>query len=948
MPPRPPEEVIKARSTTAGTLPLKADPETIVEYLGSARKPDRDLAQSVHHRVSELLLADAPGAFKISNAFLQTVRSTTVSDPRVNAIAWRCHAEASVYTGRLKLARDAYEQASRRAEEAGDTSLLGQILVGRIGVLTAMGDRKDVPSLIKKAERLLTKSGDLAYLAKLHMNLGSAYYHGERYGEAHRAYQRAADTFEAAGVKDATWVSLLLNQGIACTHLFKLEEARDLFLRTETYARELKLDRLIAQAQYNRSSVEVLRGDFRSALNLLEDSESTFDGHGIRDMQAASLLARAETYLELSMPRDALDLSRTAAEIFQQEEMALDAMLARIAEARSLLLLGRKTEAVGILDAALAFYDRERIRPRRATTLLYLSRAYLSLSRLGESIRSAHRALRTFGSLGMAQAEAQTRCALAEAHLLRNQLVKAASVLEPSLRSSSLLPVGTRLDLHALASRVCRARSQRKQALDHLRRAADCLENQRRLIPGLEMRSSVFENQVSVYHDLIEILIDTSAPRFSQVFKLVESARARGFRERQIATGGSVPQDLQQKRTLLGSLVMRLEEAESRDLTSRDKDEIHKLRQQVLSLEKDISRRARRLESREAVSRRWKGGIDPDEVIPLLGANETLVEFFALKDRIIALVLQRDEKSLRTLPSPVEHMRSAVESLGTQLDFMAATASRPIGSLDFHREACEADLKSLFEMLISPLSDLLPATGRLTIIPHRFLHLVPFECLHDGEDYLHERWDVVRCPTADFLEGRRHRARRSEGRVLISGTVEAGPAFIGREIDAVSALFPSSSTRVLRDPTPETFLRESPEAEILHLSTHGVFREDNPMFSRLSLRDGAVFLADVLEHRLTAELVVLSSCNSGRVFIGQGDDLSGVAHGFLAAGAKRLVSSLWRIHDEATVAWMKAFYETLATDPGRDPVRALRAAGRQVRKHWNHPFYWGAFCIHGS
>ena len=89
--------------------------------------------------------------------------------------------------------------------------------------------------------------------------------------------------------------------------------------------------------------------------------------------------------------------------------------------------------------------------------------------------------------------------------------------------------------------------------------------------------------------------------------------------------------------------------------------------------------------------------------------------------------------------------------------------------------------------------------------------------------------------------------------------------------------------------------------------------------------------------------MVLSSCNSGRVRAGGGEEVSGVAQGFLAAGAQSLVAGLWAVHDEATVALMEELYRGLRSAPEAGVASALRDAGRKARERWDHPAYWGGF-----
>jgi CHAT domain-containing protein len=100
----------------------------------------------------------------------------------------------------------------------------------------------------------------------------------------------------------------------------------------------------------------------------------------------------------------------------------------------------------------------------------------------------------------------------------------------------------------------------------------------------------------------------------------------------------------------------------------------------------------------------------------------------------------------------------------------------------------------------------------------------------------------------------------------------------------------------------------------------------------------------VQEYALRADLVTLSACQSG---LGQlsGEGMIGFARAFLAAGARSLVVSLWKVDDTATTALMKRFYEAYAADG--DKGRALQQAMLAIRGQYPEPRYWAGFVLLG-
>jgi CHAT domain-containing protein/Tfp pilus assembly protein PilF len=140
---------------------------------------------------------------------------------------------------------------------------------------------------------------------------------------------------------------------------------------------------------------------------------------------------------------------------------------------------------------------------------------------------------------------------------------------------------------------------------------------------------------------------------------------------------------------------------------------------------------------------------------------------------------------------------------------------------------------------------------------------------------------------------------------------------------------------------------------IIHFATHAWSDNRDPGLATLALSqfdadghplDGALRLADIAGLKLNADLVVLSGCETalGREIAGEGP--VSLAQGFLRAGARNVLASLWQVPDTATATLMRAFYEQILRRH-ETSASALRLAQAEVRSHprWSDPYYWAGF-----
>ena len=143
---------------------------------------------------------------------------------------------------------------------------------------------------------------------------------------------------------------------------------------------------------------------------------------------------------------------------------------------------------------------------------------------------------------------------------------------------------------------------------------------------------------------------------------------------------------------------------------------------------------------------------------------------------------------------------------------------------------------------------------------------------------------------------------------------------------------------------------------VLHVATHGVVDLVSGEQSRLLFSpevDGgpseSLFLREVYDLPLGAvDLAVLSACDTERGPDVRGEGVQGFSRGLLAAGARRAVTTLWRVPDGATAAFMHAFYYRLQRGEPLDDALAHAKRAFLANPRFAHPHYWAAFVLTGS
>jgi CHAT domain-containing protein len=262
------------------------------------------------------------------------------------------------------------------------------------------------------------------------------------------------------------------------------------------------------------------------------------------------------------------------------------------------------------------------------------------------------------------------------------------------------------------------------------------------------------------------------------------------------------------------------------------------------------------------------------------------------------------------------------------------------------------EAQKLYQLLLAPIGAQLAGKTNVVIVPDGPLWNLPFHSLVDPEGHhAVERFAIDYAPSLTVLHAEL-RQRPLNGNLLAVGSPRGNLPNAAAEARELGRLYGAGSTVLTGSEATEARWREmAPRSGILHLATHGVLNNTNPLFSYLELAGGGVIEArSLLDLDLKASLAVLSACETGRGELLDGEGVIGLAWAMMVAGIPSVVVSEWKVDSGSTTQLMLAFHRELRSGQVKSKAAALRSAALALMKQpeYRHPFYWAGFQLLGN
>ena len=601
---------------------------------------------------------------------------------------------------------------------------------------------------------------------------------------------------------------------------------------------------------------------------------------------------------------------------------------------------GRSPEALKLLLSAREIFIAEKNRLWPALIDFYRAVILVRDHRPQEAEPLARHAREAFSDAAIAPKAAMCEMLLTELLLDLDRPEEARQVCRAALeRLADLeLPALEHRGLLALG-RVEEAIGDVEAALAAYRRSHLWLESLRSRLQGEDLKIAFLKDKLTVYESLVW-LTSREGPTAGDkhaIFDYIESAKSRGLADllafrahalkpRSLAKAG-LADKVRGLREELNWLYRRVDREAMRG-GARALAEARKLQSNIRGTEDELLRSLRELQEtdREYTSLQSGTVVDLETVRGSLPRDAILVEYFIARDTMFVCVVDRKSLEIATLGRATQ-ARELYRFLQFQLSRLVP-GTRRSAPMRLITEATHAHLRQLYDLLIAPIRRLLDKP-ELILVPHGFLHYVPFHALHDGDRYLIDTFPISYAPSAGVFHLCAAKELTVERDSLVLGVADERTPHILEEVRAVADALPGARLLIGSEASEAAIKEHGAACRFLHVATHGLFRHDNPMFSAIQLGTSRLSLFDLYDLRLNADMVALSGCGTGLSAVLGADELVGLTRGWLYAGARSVLVSLWDVHDASTAVFMRRFYRYLG--------RGIRARSGAQADHAGRP-----------
>ncbi len=1001
-----------AQTFVAGLLPLRgeaaeqfiAEHAPTVNDLDAAVQQLKDEAQAQETRDLELSLIIADQLLTLAD---------WTGNPRHHALGLLARGNVLMRQGHHREAIGCFDAAGDAFLRADDEIGWARTRISYLWSASKTGLAEQAIRYAEQAQEIFVRYSERKRAGDLAVNLALTLTGVGRYQEALAAYNRALEEYSSVDAEAAPsykgWV--FTNKALVLEMLGDLhgaircvQEARAIFL-----AQGQLLP--VATADHNQATLRSGLGQYSAALHLFHQAREYYQQHDLYNMVAYTNANMADCLLRLNRGLEALHLAEEATAIYHALDEKPNLGWALIYLARAQAVCGKMQAALSSLRTARELFESigavattgqvlltqaELLLPSRDQAHLVLActqealaifRAHQMESWTCEAHLLQGRTYEQMGNLSQAMALAQAaRDEARQAHLpwlefaceqLLGRLAQRQGNLEAAethyqaalnllegllawlVRDQRSTFISDKEDVFSALISLSLNRHCTNDALEHLERLksqvlreyltrssdirlkANSPEEARLLEELQRLRQEL--HWYSTQAALIEMALDGSAPHHEGAM----------IRETQIAS--SLAQTKQQ--TLLNQY-----KAEQR----RREQAISELLERAF-LQHDSSRfAAYPAASAEQTAHATRSPVSVERLADLLPENSVLLEYFFQGNDVVIFTLHPGQRraEVTTVPGAANRLDRLLPLFRANIDLVAQHLSTQTAEagLDFTLMTNAQGLtRKLYDVLLRPVESHIPFNGRLIVVPYGLLHTLPFHTLQSEAGYLVERCEVAYLPAAAMLslQERQRRAtplaRDGQGRALVLGHSHNGQLpYALSEAQSIASLL-GATPYLDAQATIERLSSAGSACSVIHIAAHGQNRADAPDFSYLQLADGQLNMIDVFNLDLPAELITLSGCETGLAVIGGGDELLGLGRGFLYAGARSLLMSLWRVEDASTAYLMEAFYRGLLTGQSRAGAlrgaqQALLKAAREGTSHrfWQHPYFWGAFQLLGD